>query len=98
LTLPIRLRRVAQAEFDQAADWYNAQKPGLGLRYVAAIRQALFDISDQPNRWPEVWPGVREAPVPKWPYYIYYQVHNDYVSVLAVFHASRDPSDWQSRG
>jgi plasmid stabilization system protein ParE len=97
VSIPIRLRRAAQSEFEEAAAWYEARKPGLGLRFVAAVQQLLVDLADHPHRWPEVWPGVWEAPVSKWPYFIYYQIHPDRVMVIAVFHSSRDPSVWQSR-
>ncbi|MBY0523081.1 MAG: type II toxin-antitoxin system RelE/ParE family toxin [Gemmataceae bacterium] len=97
MSLPVRLRRIAQSEYDAAADWYEAQKPGLGLRFVAAVQRVLAKIGDQPDAWAEVWAGVREAPVSRWPYFVYYQVHSDHVMVLAVFHSSRDPSAWQSR-
>lgn len=97
MILPIRLRRPAQAEYDDAVDWYESHWRGLGPRFVAAIRQVLHAVAAQPDRYPEVWPGVREAPVSGWPYCVYYQVHSDHVMVLAVFHTSRDPSVWQLR-
>jgi plasmid stabilization system protein ParE len=78
----VRLRRAAQAEYDDAADWYEARRRGLGR---------------QPDRFPEVWPGGREAAVSGWPYCLYYQVHPDHVMVIAVFHMTRDPAVWQSR-
>jgi toxin ParE1/3/4 len=98
VSLPVRLRLVAQAEFDDAADWYEARRPGLGIRFVAAVQKVLATLADHPDRWPEAEPGIREAPVNGWPYFIYYQVHPDHLMVIAVFHASRDPSIWQSRG
>lgn len=88
MSLPIRLRRAAQAEYDEAADWYESRRSGLGLRFVAAVRQVLAQVAAQPDRWPEVWPGVREAPVSRWPHCVYYQTHSDQVMVLAVFHTS----------
>ncbi len=97
MSLPIRLRRAAQVEYDDAADWYESGRRGLGLQFVAAVRHVLDAITAQPDRYPEVMAGVREAPVVGWPYCIYYQVHANHVMVLAVFHASRDPSIWQSR-
>jgi len=97
VTLPVRLRRAAQVEYDEAADWYESRRKGLGLRFVAAVRKALEDIAVRPDSWAEVWPGVREAPVRKFPYFIYYQTHPDHVMVLAVFHAARNPAAWRSR-
>jgi plasmid stabilization system protein ParE len=97
MSLPVRLRRVAQREYDDAVDWYEARGAGLGARFLAALREKLDDIAASPERYPEVWPGVREAPLTKWPYCVYYQVHSDHVMVIAVFHSARDPSVWQSR-
>jgi plasmid stabilization system protein ParE len=97
MSLPVRLRRVAQREYDDAVDWYEARSPGLGGQFLAALRQKLDEIAGNPDRYPEVWPGVREAPLTKWPYCVYYQVHPDHVMVIAVFHSARDPSVWQSR-
>src|SRR5262249_3661795 len=97
MSLPVRLRRAAQSEYDEAADWYESRRAGLGVRFVAALQQIIQAIADQPDRYPEVWPGVREAPVSGWPYCVYYQVHDDHVMVIAVFHSARDPSVWQGR-
>jgi len=98
MILPIRLRYVAQVEYDEATDWYESRKPGLGLRFVSAIDKALNQIPIDPNRWPEVRPGICEKSVPRWPFCIYYEIHSDHIMVLAVFHTSRNPTDWQSRG
>src|SRR5262245_58659267 len=97
MSLPVRLRRVAQHEYDAAVDWYEARRAGLGLRFVHAVQRMLADISRQPDHWPEALSGVREAPLRRWPYAIYYQIHADHVLVLAVFHLARDPQVWQSR-
>jgi len=97
MTRPIRLRRLAQSEYDEAVDWYETRLLGLGRRFVAALSAVLAEITRRPDRYPEVWPGVHEAPVTGWPYCVYYQVHSDHVMIIAVFHTSRDPSVWQSR-
>ncbi len=97
MSLPIRFRRVAQAEYEEAVNWYERRRRGLGKRFRAAARAVLAGIAAQPDRWPEVWPGIREAPVPPWPYCVYYQVQANEVTVISVFHMSRDPSVWQSR-
>ena len=38
MNLPLVFRPVAQAEFDEAATWYESQKPGLGDDFVAAVQ------------------------------------------------------------
>ena len=97
MTLPVVFRPVAQAEFDGAAAWYEGQKPGLGGDFVAAVQQVLDTIANQPERYPIADGDVREAPVPHFPYCVYYRVKTDRVVVIAVFHTSRDPAVWQGR-
>jgi toxin ParE1/3/4 len=97
MSLPVILRRLAQAEFDDAADWYEARRAGRGAAFTAAVRQVLTTIASQPEAYPEVHGDVREAPVPGFPYAVYYRSESGQVTVLAVFHTSRDPGEWQRR-
>lgn len=94
---PVILRRLAQAEFDDAADWYQRRKAGQGAAFTAAARQLLADIGSRPEAHPEVYGDVREALVSQFPYAIYYRPAPGQITVLAVFHTSRDPSEWQGR-
>ena len=97
MSVDVRLRRVVRAEYEEAVAWYEERKRGLGLRFAAAVDAMFEAIGEQPDRYPEAWPGTREALVTKWPYCIYFQMHDDHVMVIAVFHTSRDPVTWQRR-
>ena len=97
MTTPIILRRLAQAEFDDAADWYERRQTGRGAAFTAAVRQTLTEIAATPDSYPEVDADVREAPVSGYPYAVYYRIDPTRITVLAVFHTSRDPVIWQSR-
>lgn len=97
MSLPLVFRPAAQAEFDDAAAWYESQQPGLGGDFVAEVQRVLHTIAGQPDRYPVVSGDVREVPVSRFPYCVYYRVKPDRVVVIAVFHTSRDPSVWQGR-
>ncbi len=97
MSLPLVFRSAAQAEFDDAAVWYESQQPGLGGDFVAEAQQVLGTIAGQPDRYPVVFGDVREAPVSRFPYCLYYRAKLDRVVIIAVFHTSRDPSVWQGR-
>jgi toxin ParE1/3/4 len=96
-TLPVIFRRVARAEFDAAADWYEGRQAGLGAAFTAAVQQVLDRIAAQPDLYPQVYGDVREALVPGFPYCVYYRDEPGRVLVLAVFHTARDPAIWQGR-
>jgi plasmid stabilization system protein ParE len=63
MSVPVVLRRLAQAEFDDAADWYESRRAGRGAAFTAAVRQVLTAIGAQPDTYPEVYDEIREAPV-----------------------------------
>ena len=97
MSLPVVLRRKAQAEFDEALDWYERQQAGLGVEFADRV-QAVFDrISATPEMYAVVYRDVRKALVRQFPYSIFYRIRADRVVVLAVFHNKRNPNIWKSR-
>jgi toxin ParE1/3/4 len=52
LTRPVIVRVEAQQELDEAADWYERRRPGLGVEFVGAIDTALDAIAATPEAWP----------------------------------------------
>lgn len=94
----IVIQRTAQNEFDKAADWFE-QEAERGLAFTAAVHRVLTEITGQPDRYPEVhdYEHLREAPVRGYPYTIYYHFDDDRVTVVAIYHNSRDPAGWQRR-
>lgn len=97
MRLRIVLRDEAQAEFDEAFDWYDARKPGLGLEFVEIVQQCFDRISSQPLMCAVVFADIRKAVLRRRPYCVLCRPHADRVEVIAVFHTSRDPSVWHGR-
>ncbi len=97
MSLPVVLRAEAQDDFDQAFDWYEAQRLGLGTDFAAEIQEVFDHISANPFVHGVVFQDVRKALVRRFPYCIFYQVEAAQVLILAVFHSKRDPSIWKAR-
>lgn len=97
MNLPVVYRRAALAEFADAAEWYHRRRAGLGTAFVSAVESIIDRVAGQPDFYPEVYSGVREALVPGFPYCVYYQAEAGRVVVMSVFHTSRDPTIWQAR-
>lgn len=102
MTVEIRFVDEAVAELDDAAHWYEEQRDGLGLTFLAAIDRGVESV----RRWPragslvEIIPGdleVRQVPVPRFPYFIAYLLTEDFIVVLAVAHERRRPRYWSDR-
>jgi plasmid stabilization system protein ParE len=97
MSLPVRLLPEARAEFDDAADRYEQQRPGLGVDFVARVRAVLDQIAANPKLHATVYGDVRKAVVSQFPYIVLYREDPSEVVVIAEFHTARDPSAWQSR-
>jgi plasmid stabilization system protein ParE len=99
---PFRPEPEASAELEEAALWYESQRPGLGTEFLEAVDAALDRIARWPQAAPRV-PGVaadvpaRKAPVSNFPYHIAYLEMPDAISILAFAHDRREPGYWHSR-
>jgi len=84
----------ALRETGQAQDWYEAQSPGLGEEFIAAMELQLKRMEQAPLFYTEVIPGVRRTLLPRFPYGLFYAVSGDLVHILAVLHQARSPRQW----
>lgn len=97
MSLTVTLDPEARAEFDDGYDYYEGQRSGLGERFAGEVQVVLRRIGTTPRLHQIVFGDVRRAVVRGFPYCVYYREEPSRVRVLSVFHASRDPSIWQSR-
>lgn len=96
---PIEFRPAARQEFDEAADWYETQVPGLRVTFVHAVDEVLLRISTSPLAFPLVHGSqVRCAIIKKFPYVVLFEFEGEVrILVHAIFHTSRNPRNWQAR-
>ncbi len=97
MSLPVVFHRAALVEFDHASDWYEHRRAGLGAAFTASVQRVIDQIGVQTDFYPMVFPGMREALVPSFPYCVYFHEEPERVVVMSIFHTARDPSIWQSR-
>ncbi len=97
MTAKLLFRPRAQAEFLEAAVWYERKRSALGTEFIAEVQKVVDAIQANPARYPQVAGDVREALAARFPYCIYYRFTAERIIVLAVFHAARDPVEWQTR-
>ena len=70
---PILFRSLAKSEYELAAVWYDEARAGLGIEFETAVEAVLTEVAASPERFPIADGDVREAPVPGFPYCIYYR-------------------------
>lgn len=89
----------ARADIREGRDFYEESRPGLGRKFLAAVRETLAAVEESPHRFPRIRGEVRRAPLRQFPYGIFYLPADRTRApiVLACFHARRDPKVWQAR-
>jgi len=85
------IKTVAKTETADAHNWYEEQKRGLSGEFIAAVESVLGVIQRTPGRYPAVHGEVRKARLARFPNAIYFIWRDDLISVLAIYHAKRDP-------
>jgi toxin ParE1/3/4 len=91
------IHEAAEAEINEAADFYDIRSPGLGSVFVDEIEHAIRGISEFPEASPLVCGRVRKRPIAKFPYSLIYSVRPDVIRILAVAHHKRRPFYWRGR-
>ncbi len=87
----------AQAEFFDAAEYYENKESGLGKRFRDEVWEVCSTILQHPTLWRERLGGFRRVNCPVFPYYIAYFIRSNAVLIAAVAHASRHPDYWRQR-
>lgn len=101
MSKPVRLRRVAQRDVEQALDAY-LQEAGeeTALRFIDALERTYRNISERPRAGSSRFaheldlPGLRVWSLRKFPYIVFYRVQSDHVDVWRVLHQKRDVPAW----
>lgn len=84
-------------DVEAAFEWYDNERPGLGLEFLDELRATYNRIAGGPLKYQELRGGIRRALLRRFPYAVYFAIEGDIVVVVGVLHASRDPAEWQRR-
>lgn len=87
----------AEEEFEEAIDFYEYRRVGLGFEFASEVYATLGRILSFPKAWPRIGGEVRRSLLQRFPYGILYSEEGDTLYVVAVMHLHRDPDYWKSR-
>jgi plasmid stabilization system protein ParE len=87
----------ARAELEEAVDYYEGCRPGLGQEFAVEVQTAIARIVQHPLACARISKRSRRCRVTRFPYGIIYQIRPDHIVIVAVMHLRRDPSYWKSR-
>ena len=97
MTFHLIIRPEADAEVAEAAHWYEERRQGLGKEFLSAFAAATASLRHNPKMYAIVAENARRLVLRRFPYSVIYEIQGDEVVVLACFHESRDPQEWQRR-
>jgi plasmid stabilization system protein ParE len=90
---------LAEDDLEQAFDYYNLLRQGLGRELVEEFRRGVDRILEQPAAWQPLDDTYRRYRLHRFPYGIIYRVNEvaDEIMIVAIMHLSRRPGAWHSR-
>jgi plasmid stabilization system protein ParE len=97
MSLSVTFRCAARAEFIEAAAWYESQRPGLGVEFIAEIERCVDAAGERPTTYAAIYKDVRRVVANRFPFSVYFRAEERRIVVLAVFHCRRNPVIWQDR-
>jgi plasmid stabilization system protein ParE len=97
MTIRVRFRREAEADVLDAFAWYRERGLELGEEFLRALDSCVATIQRLPESHPVVYRDIRRALMNRFPYGVFYVREGDAITVLACFHAKRNPMTWKER-
>lgn len=91
MTAPCSFHETARIEFDEAADYYDAEHRGLGLQFIDGVGRAVAQVREFPESCEVVRGRNRAKLVDGFPYSVIYSFVDGHVRVLDVAHHRRRP-------
>ena len=79
----------AKADISSAVRWYERKDPSLAFRFLLEMRAIKRRITKYPYTFPIIKGVIRRALLKRFPYYIYFSLNYELVSVIAVVHQRR---------
>ena len=92
--MTLRLLPEAQQEIDEAFAYYEAQRLGLGGRFIGAIENGYDLIEAFPRAWLRARRNARWYMLKKFPFAIVYVVRSNDIVVIALSHVRRRRGYW----
>ena len=97
MSLKVFFRPEAETDIEEAAIWYENQRPGLGDEFLDELRSLCKTISENPAIYPVVHRSTRRALIRRFPFGVYFRIEDEQVIVFAIIHGSRHPRRWRQR-
>ncbi len=98
MPISLILTEKAQEDLDDAYQWYEEQEPGLGKEFIRCVGAKIAEIKRYPLHHQVVQNDqVRRALTNRFPFSIYFENEEVFITIFAILHQRRSPEFWKSR-
>lgn len=93
----------AEAEYYEAAQWYESQQSGVGDEFLDELSVAIDKIRHDPHQFSKLETSyqpsrdLRRCLLHRFPFLVVYEIATGEIRVVAVSHARRHPNYWTDR-
>jgi len=93
----LTFRPAAVKDVADAFKWYEEQRPGLGQEFVLELEAAMQRIEKNPELARIFHRQARKVRLRRFPFLVVYVLTPEKISIVSVFHCSRNPSILRQR-
>jgi toxin ParE1/3/4 len=86
----------ARLDIIDAFSCYEVQQVGLGQQFEKCLDEGFTELQQHPNSFQKKYKEVRIYHIHRFPYGVYYLIHESEIKIMGVFHTSRNPQSWVS--
>jgi plasmid stabilization system protein ParE len=95
--MQVRFLRPAESEADEAVEYFDGQRNGLGERFEQDLQDAVDFVREHPLSGKPITDSVRKCGLRTFRYNIVYVVDDQEIVIVAVAHHRRRPGYWRRR-
>lgn len=85
------------SDISEAATWYEARSPGLGVQFCTAVHDCVDAIIADPESHSRINQHLRYWQVKRFPYRVLFESDSHRLLMYAVIHAAKSPENWNER-
>ena len=90
MTYSISIKPGAERDITAAAAYYESKRDGLGAEFLQALDLELRSIQSFPSSRQQTILNFRVGSTKRFPFYVFYRIEPETVSIFAVLHESRE--------
>ena len=89
--MKLRYTDRAKDDLEQAIEWYEQKRKGLGLEFLDTLQLILKNILEHPEMYAVRYADYRVCTLKKFPFSIFYTAMPEEIIIHAIFHNRQNP-------